>query len=327
MKKTLLSIFILAFLIGLSLLNVSGGFAQPLELKAVSFLPKDHPLCAKAIDWVDRVNKEAKGELTVKYLGGPEVIPTFEQVEALRKEVVHINFNVAAYYKAMLPEGDAFHLSRVSFAEERKPGGFYDFMLERHNKLGIMYLGRWQYGPFNLWLKDPAKTLKDLAGRKLRTAALYDRFMKELGIIPVTIPQPDVYTSLERGMVEGFGWPMLGPRDYGWIEKCKYIIDYAFYPNMNATILMNLNVWNKLPKPLQTKLIGLTAKFESDVESYFKKEFEKEYEVVKQAGVKPIKFSPEEGKYYLDTAYRVEWEALEKKVPDLVPKLKQITGN
>jgi len=44
-------------------------------------------------------------------------------------------------------------------------------------------------------------------------------------------------------------------------------------------------------------------------------------------GIKRIKFSPEDTKTYLDAAYNAEWEDLEKKVPDLVPTMKRLTGN
>ncbi len=326
MKKSIISVLVLSFIFGFALFNAE-ALAQPIELKAISWGAKDHPLCAMIVEWVDRVNREAKGELNIKYLGGPEVIPTFEQVEALRKGVVQIVFTWASYYKALLPECDAYPLSKITATEERKPGGFYEFMVERHKSIGIVYIGRDHYGSYFLWLTKPVTTPKDLVGMKLRTAALYDRFMRKLGAVPVTIATPDVYTSLERGMVDGAGYPLLGPRETGWTEKLKYIIDHPFYGSSNGLILMNLDTWNKLPKPLQTKLIDLTTRFEPDVMAYYQKTDDKEWGELKKVGVKPIKFSPEDAKYYIDSAYQVEWEALEKKIPDVVPKLKKLTGN
>jgi hypothetical protein len=41
-----------------------------------------------------------------------------------------------------------------------------------------------------------------------------------------------------------------------------------------------------------------------------------------------VKFSPEENKRYLDTAYNVEWEAIGKKVsPETLAQLRKMTGN
>ena len=302
-------------------------YGQAVELKAISFVPKNNPMMAMPMDWVERVNKETKGELVVKYLGGPEVIPTPEQPEAVRRGVVQVLFGAGSFYESLMPENMSYILSKLTCQEERKPGGFYDFMVERHKKIGLMYLGRWFYGPFHLWTRDPVKNVKDLAGRKMRTAGLYDRFMKALGIVPVTVAPADVYTSLERGVVEGFGWPLIGPRESGWVEKCKYVIAQPFYFAQNTVILVNLETWNKLPKSVQAKLIDLTAKFEPDMVGYFEKEINKEWEALRKLNVQPVKLSAEEAKYYVDTAHRVEWEALGNKVPDLVSQLKKITGN
>jgi TRAP-type C4-dicarboxylate transport system substrate-binding protein len=151
--------------------------------------------------------------------------------------------------------------------------------------------------------------------------------MKKLGMIPVTVSFGETYTALERGVVDGFGWSTLGPADWGWVKYCKYIIDIPFYTRQNVLILMNLDVWNGLSKELQDKLMDITIKFEPDMVAHFKKAIAKEWERYDEMGIKRIKFSPEDTKAYLDAAYNAEWEDLEKKVPDLVPTMKRLTGN
>jgi TRAP-type C4-dicarboxylate transport system substrate-binding protein len=298
--------------------------ARETELKAVCFLPKNHPLAAMTVEWVSRINTYCHGELRIQYIGGSEVIPRLEQVEALRKAVVQVTFSPTAYYQSILPEGVAFTLSKLTPWEERMPEGFYDFMVERHKGINAMYLGRWLHGPFYLWLRDPVKTPRDLKGRKLRTTVLYDRFMKALETVPVTISPSETYTALERGTVEGAGWPLLGVRQLGWIEICKYVIDHPFY-NQNCTILMNLDIWNGLSESLQEKVKSITAWFEPYMVGYFDRAMEVEWKELENAGLKRIHFSSSDAKFYLDTAYEVEWKALEEKVPDLVPVLRKLT--
>ena len=321
MRRLLSCVLIVSILVAFSFHT---AIALEKQLKAVCFLPKNHPLVAMTIEWTNRINAYCEGELRINYVGGPEVIPGLEQVEALRKGVVQVTFSPAAYYQSIFPEGVSFTLSKLTPWEERRPGGFYDFMVERHKKIDVMYIGRWLHGPFYLWLKDPVRTPRDLKGRKLRTTALYDRFMKALEAIPVTISMPETYTALERGTVEGSGWPLMGPRQFGWTEVCKYVIDHPFY-NQNTTILMNLDTWNSFPSPLQEKIKNLTAWFEPYMVGYFDKAIEMEWTEVEKAGVKRIRFSPSDAKFYLDTAYEVEWKALEQKVPDLVPLLRKLT--
>lgn len=327
MKKVLMWSLMLAVSVALCFGIPMVASAKTIELKAICFIPKNHPLVSQTIVWTDRVNEAFKGKLKINYIGGPEIVPGLQQLEAVRKgKMVQVIFYPTAYYQSTCPEGVAFTLSRLTPWEERKPGGFYDFMVERHKRIGVMYIGRWLHSPFYLWSKKDVKSLDDLKGMKMRTTALYDRFMRRMGIVPVQISPADTYTGLERGTVEGFGWPLMGARDKGWTEVCKHIIDHPFY-NQNTLILMNLDSWNAIPKRIRKKMVKLTAEFEHDMVAHFEKAIAAEWKKLDAMDVKRIKFSPAEAKLYLDAAYGVEWEELNKKVPDLIPKLKKVTGN
>lgn len=300
---------------------------QPaVTLQAISFLPQNDPLAAVIPQWIDMVKKATGGSVTINWKGGPEIVPALEQSAAVRNGVVDIDFNVTAYYATEAPELSAFTLSQLQPWEERQ-NGFYDFMVERHNNIGLTYLGRWLgEQPFYLWVNKPVAKIDDLKGRSLRTRALYDRFMKALGITPVSVDQGEVYTALQRNIVEGFGWPLLGARASGWTEVTKNIIDIPFYGANNAVILMNPKSWDKLSDQQKAQVQKATADFEHYMVDYFKAENEKERAALVAAGVNFIKFSPEDTTKYLDTAYAVEWKDIETKVPDLVAKLKELTS-
>jgi TRAP-type C4-dicarboxylate transport system substrate-binding protein len=299
---------------------------QPVELKAVSFVPKDHPLVAMIPTWIDRVNTELKGVVRVNWVGGPEVVTPFEQAEAVRKNVVQIAFTPAAYYSGLLPEADAISLSKYDFKKEREKGGVIDYLMERHKKINLMYLGTWLYDPFSLRVKKPVKGLEDLKGLKMRTAAKYDKMMLRLGIVPVTVQFGETYTALQRGVVDGFGWSTLGPREWGWLEYCKYVIDIPFYTRQNVFIIMNLDVWNKLSKSNQDKVMKITIEFEPEMKAYFEKAIEKEMKEWEKIGITKIKFSPEDTKKFLDAATDAFFEDIEKKVPEETKIMKKLLG-
>jgi len=297
--------------------------AQEKVLKAVSSLPKNHPLAVMTMEWVKRINEYCLGELRIEYLEGPEVIPRQEQLETLRKGTVQVVFSDTSDYQSILPEAVAFTLSKLTPWEERRPGGVYDFMVERHKRINTVYLGRWLHGPYYLWLKDPVNEPKDLKGRKIRTVPLYDRFMRALETIPIPITLIETHAALQRGAVEGIAWTIMGPRQLRWTDFCKSVIDHPFY-SQNRTILMNLDTWKSLPQSLQEKIRNITAWFEPYMVGYFDRAIATEWEEVEKTGVKRIRFSPSDAKSYIDTAYEVEWEALEEKVPDLAPLLRKL---
>jgi TRAP-type mannitol/chloroaromatic compound transport system substrate-binding protein len=225
-----------------------------------------------------------------------------------------------------MPVSPSFVLSKLSPSEERK-SGFYDFMVAEHaSKINARYLGRIQVSPFYLWTKKEPKALADLRGLKMRSGVLYDRMMREFGMVPVTINAPEVYTALQSGIVDGFGWPVTGPLKRGWLDSVKYAIDLPFFGASNVVILMNLDKWNALPKATQDTMSQLTAEFEPRMVKHFDDENEAEWKAIGDK-VKKVKFSEAENKIYLGTAYDVEWKALQERAPESVAKLRALTGN
>jgi TRAP-type transport system periplasmic protein len=326
MKKILVALCVGIFVFGIEILNVSETLAQETELKAVSFVPKDHPLTMMIPTWIERANAELKGMHRINYVGGPEVIPGFEQAEATRKNIVQLAFTPAAYYFALLPEADAISLSLYDFKKEREKGGVIDYLTERHKTINLMYLGTWSYDFFYFRVSKPVKGLEDLKGLRMRTAAKYDKMMLKLGMVPVTVQMGETYTALQRGVVDGFGWSVLGARELGWLEFCKYLIDIPFYIRQNLFILMNLDVWNKIPKEKQDRILDMTIKYEPEMKATFEKALEKEYQEWDKMGVKRIKFSPEDTKKFLDAASNAFWEDLEKKTPEGAKNMKRLLG-
>ncbi len=309
-----------------ALIGSSNGSNAQSTLKAISFIPKNDPVLAMANTWVSEVNSKLNGKIRINYVGGPEVITRFQQVEALRTGVIDVVFVPAGDYQDQMPTSPAYVLSKISPSDERK-SGFTDFMVEEHAKrLNSRYLGRVQVSPFYLWTKKEPKSLADLSGLKMRSGVLYDRLMREFGMVPVTINAPEVYTALQSGIVDGFGWPVTGPLKRGWLESTKFVIDLPFYPASNVVALMNLDKWNALPKETQDALSALTADFEPRMVKHFDDENETEWKAI-GSKVTKVKFPDAENKRYLQAAYDVEWKALQDRAPDAVAKLRAVTGN
>jgi TRAP-type C4-dicarboxylate transport system substrate-binding protein len=316
----------LALLVFAAVAGSSSSSNAQSTLRAISFIPKNDPVLAMANTWVSEVNSKLSGKVRINYVGGPEVITRFQQVEALRTGVIDVVFVPSGDYQDQVPTSPAFVLSKISPSEERK-SGFTDFMVEEHAKrLNSRYLGRMQVSPFYLWTKKEPKSLADLSGLKMRSGVLYDRLMREFGMVPVTINAPEVYTALQSGIVDGFGWPVTGPLKRGWLESTKFAIDLPFYPASNVVALMNLDKWKALPKDTQDALTALTTDFEPRMVKHFDDENEAEWKAI-GSKVTKVKFSDAENKRYLQAAYDVEWKALQERAPDAVAKLRTMTGN
>ena len=318
------SVILTTGLEGMAQSKQEAGKSEPTRFKAVCFLPSSHPLAAVIPMFIEKVKEKSKGEMLIEFLGGPEIMPGPEQVKALeRGKMIHMCFTVVSQYEALVPEAATTNLSKLFPWEERQTG-YYDLLVENHKKANLMYLGRWVYGPFYLWSKKPISKPEDLKGMRMRTGALYDRFMKKLGIVPVSIAPADVYVALEKGMADGFGFTIIGPRKDGWTTQVKYLINHPFY-NQNGTILINRENWDKMSPVRQQAMKEASAGFEQLMVEYFKKEIDKELKTLKeQEGIKPIEFPPADAERYVNTAYEALAEGLAPKIPvDVMKKLRE----
>jgi TRAP-type C4-dicarboxylate transport system substrate-binding protein len=274
--------------------------------------------------FVEMLNKAGKGKVRIDYLGGPEVIPTFDQVQATRTGVVDLSFNVAGFYEDQMPAAHIFLLSKLTPMEERK-AGLYDYVQPLHGKNNLYLLGRYAAGfPFYIHVNKKVETPNDLAKKRIRTASSFDRFLKALKIATVPMAAPDVYTALERGTIDGFTFPDVGVVNFGWHEVTKFYIDHPFYETNQVTIF-NLDSWNKLPANVQDLLTKVQIEFEPVMYEFNKKQVDAERQKMSKAGMQFIKFSEADAKRYTDLAYNVKWQQLrEKASPEVYNRLREL---
>lgn len=317
MKKTMIGLCIVMMTLTIGSFN---NQSQAIELKMATFLPKDDVNLTAWWAFVDEVNKKSKGELVIKFMGGPEAIPAFKQYEAMRTGVVDIIFVAESYYGGAVTGAAYTHLSRLTPPEERK-SGYYDLRVDLLKKHNVFYLGRPEHGVwFHVFTNKPVRKPQEMAGQKIRTSATYEPFVKALGAVPITLPGSEVYTALERGVVDGYAWSVLGNVSMGWPEVCKFIVEPKLY-SMNLEALINLDTWNKLTKPQQKLLTDLMIENEAKFTKVFEELGEKELKAMQAKGMKFVKFTPEDTKWYVDLAYKAGWDEVIKKSPEIGPKL------
>ena len=300
--------------------------AETITLKAVTGWPKtasEYKAFSIFTDLVEQmVTKKAPGELKIQYIGGPEAVKSQDQAQACQRGMVDMIFTTNAYYVSVLPDVDALKLSAFTPAEERAKGA-WAYMNQLHEKIGLYYLARLGLGTqFHLYLEKPIKTA-DLKGLNIRVSPMYLQMVKGLGGNPIVIPPTEVYSALERNVVDGYCWPSVGIRDWGWDKQTKYIVDPGFYQVPNP-LVMNLNTWNKLPKKLQDLLTESATEAEKKVVADFDNLAKQERPILLKQGLQVIALPPAESEKYLRVAYDEGWKDVLEKCPTTGPKLKEL---
>jgi len=175
--------------------------------------------------------------------------------------------------------------------------------------------------PFHLYLNKPI-TSPDLTGLKIRITPVYRDFFQALGATVVQTPPGEVYTSLERGVVDGYGWPITGIFDLGWHEKTKYRVDPGFY-TAEVSVLVNKTAWDKLNDKQRAVLRNAADRAEAEAAGEFVAENAKDTKRQADAGIQTITFDAAAAAAYRTKAYQAGWEGIIKQSPEHGPKIRE----
>ncbi len=160
---------------------------------------------------------------------------------------------------------------------------------------------------FNFHLREKeVKRLSDFAGLKMDDPIYIHAIPKAFGMVPLEVSGPDIYSAMERGVIDGYIWSDFGKYP-GWEKVTKYVVDEPFL-QMDMVILMNQDVYNALPQDLKVTLEQFTAQYERDATGWYTDQIAKERKKYMDAGCKYIKLPGDEGKTLTETATRLTWE-------------------
>jgi TRAP-type C4-dicarboxylate transport system substrate-binding protein len=299
---------------------ISALHAQEITLRAGVFVPPTTTYGIPFKRFVDRVNETGKGQIQIRIVGGPEAVPADGQAEAVRSGVLDIASLPPTYYKSIMVEGDAQTLTTMSVAEQRASGAFAMLNALAAQKLNAYYLTA--YGPgvtFHIYLTKDIAGPDDLKGLRLRSQPIYNAVFKHFGVVGVTIAAPEVYTALERGVVQGFGWPIWGIQDFGWEKMTKVRVDPGFY-NVAVNVLVNKPKFDGLTPAQRKVLEDAAAWFEKDMLELTEATTKTNKELQAKQGIKVVDF----GRDFEKTAIDLYWDDLQKLAPDTIAKLKPL---
>lgn len=269
--------------------------------------------------FIERVNETGKGVVQIEYVGGSEAIPTFELGNAVSGGIVDIANNTTAFYTNLLPWGDALHLATNTVQDQRANGCFDKIDALHQEQMNVKFLARTGDNiQFHLYLTKPIDG-PDLSGLTIRTTPVYRGMFEALGATLVRTAPGEVYTSLERGAIDGYGWPTQGILDLGWDEQTQYRVDPGFY-QVDVNFLVNLDRWNSLSDEARAVLEDAAAWIEEknaenlDINA-------SELTAQAEAGIETITFEGEAAETWLATAQREGWAGVEAVDPAIAADL------
>jgi len=296
--------------------------AQEITLRLVSAFPENQFYVKRTVEWIEKVNKEGKGTLQINFIGGPKAIPTFEVGKSVQTGVVDIGFTTGAFYTNVMPEADILKLSETSAAEQRKNGGYDLINKIWAEKANMRYLAKTvEFTPFHLYLTKKIDK-PDLTGLKIRITPVYREFFQAMNAQVMTTAPGEVYTALERGVIDGYGWPIHALFDLNWQEKTKFRVDPGFY-NAEVGLVMNLAKYKGLPAKAREYLDRQALAHEQQ-NDFWKSYNQNEAKRQADAGIQTIRFDAATSKAYVEKSKEIGWANAIKASPQYGEQLKKV---
>jgi TRAP-type C4-dicarboxylate transport system substrate-binding protein len=185
-------------------------------------------------------------------------LPGQEMLQLMRLGVVPFGTALLALVSGDEPELNAVDLPTLNpdMASLRKTVDLYRDHLHDtlQQKYGIELLGIYAYPAQVLYCAQRFKTLKDLAGRKVRTSSVgQSEMMAALGAIPIVTPFSEIVSAVRTGVVDCAITGTMSGGEIGLPEVTSYISPMAISWGLSF-FGANKLAWDQLPPDIRTTL-------------------------------------------------------------------------
>jgi len=230
------------------------------QWKMVTTWPPKMPVLQTGAERLaQRIDEMSDGRLKIQVFAAGELVPAFGIFDAVSQGTVESGCGASYYWAGKAPAAQWF--AAVPFGMNAQ-GMFAWFNAGNGLKL-------WEevYAPFNLiprpggstgvqmggWFNKKIETIDDFKGLKMRIPGLGGKVVAKAGGTVVLTPGGEIFTSLERGVIDATEW--VGPLHdlrMGFYKAAKYY----YYPGWHepGTVLeyfFNKKAYESLPKDLQ----------------------------------------------------------------------------
>ncbi|GAI61873.1 unnamed protein product [marine sediment metagenome] len=216
--------------------------------------------------FVDYCRRASNGRLDFQIFYPGMIVPAVESFEAVSKGVLEMTHLHAAYWMGKELVGGLVMGLPYTFSNYKEMSvyfyelGFIDIVREALAEHNIYYLGAYPSHHNTLLTTKPIRKVEDFKGLKLRALGLQAAVWDKAGASCVFLPGPDIYPSLEKGVIDGSMWA--GPGGL-WAMGFHEVTDYLLtpYPQMATSldVLVNMDKWNELPDDLKAIMEGGAA--------------------------------------------------------------------
>ncbi|MET0680896.1 MAG: hypothetical protein ABWZ41_07795, partial [Burkholderiales bacterium] len=188
-------------------------------------------------EWCKKVQAMTNGRIEIQPLPVGAIVAYTETLDAMTNGVLDSHHSGAPYASGKEPAlaliGDLNGGFENPYQMQMwfEYGGGLELAREIYKRFNVYYVSPVWWGVESVPAKKPLRTLADFKGVKMRVPeGLGADIWRRAGVGVVTLPGSEVYTALERGVIEATDWGTLGMNnDLGYHRIAKYPLHPGFH--------------------------------------------------------------------------------------------------
>jgi TRAP-type transport system periplasmic protein len=237
------------------------------RLRYASFLPASHVREILLQQWMDEVTKRSDGRVTFDAFRDQALLGTRELLDGASRGISDVSFVAAGYHPTELPLTTMLDLPYLTnnaqtmlMTAQQMFKEFGEEIGQEYDRINLVLLASVPGDPTILAGREPWNSIADIKGKRIRAFGLINQVLESLGAIPVALPAPDIYASMERGVIEGYsGFPATMIPPWALHEVSEYIIDTGAGMYANVAIVMNKTRFEGLNEKTRKLLVDTFA--------------------------------------------------------------------
>lgn len=205
--------------------------------------------------WADDVEKASNGELKVQLFPSQTLTKADAAYQGAVNGISDIAATAQGYTAGRFPLTQVVELPGVSLSATQ--GGcitqsLYDkgMLADEYKDSHVLFM--FSTGPGYIHTTDKeVKVPDDLKGLRIRRpSAVVGKILTELGAQPIGMPAPEIYTSMQRGLLDGVSLPWEGMKAFRINELSGQHTEVPFY-SLAFVVTMNKRTYDRLPENLK----------------------------------------------------------------------------
>jgi TRAP-type C4-dicarboxylate transport system substrate-binding protein len=214
--------------------------------------------------WVKEVEAASKGRIKLEVYPSQTLLKGVDMWKGVRSGVADIGWCVHGYWPEQTPLSD---VASLPFLPIRSAEQGSEMLWKLYEKYPAMQKEFGDVQPLVLWTsssnffisKKPIKTMDDFKGLKVRVLGGPPTEMaKALGAVPTLFPMPDVYQSLDKGVVDAAAAPWEAVHGFRLYEVGKYYTMAPFY-HAYFSLCANKQKMDSLPKEARDAIMSVSG--------------------------------------------------------------------